>query len=53
MLFRSVNSELNNVRSMFHKLEQENAELIERILSEKVKTAQAMNDMMNKQEGPK
>lgn len=48
-----VNSELNNVRSMFHKLEQENAELIERILSEKVKTAQAMNDMMNKQEGPK
>ena len=48
-----VNSELNNIRILFHKLEQENAELIERILLEKAKTAQAMNDMMNKQEGSK
>ena len=46
-----VNDELDNVRNLYHKLELENAQLIERILLEKSKTAQAMNDMMNEQEG--
>lgn len=48
---KAVKDELENVRKLFHKLEAENAQLIERILIEKGKTAQAMNDMMNGAEG--
>jgi hypothetical protein len=47
----AVKDELLNVRKMFHNMEVENTELIARILFEKSKTAQAMNDMMNGTEG--
>ena len=46
-----VTEEITNLRKMFRKLEEENAQLIERIILEKNKTAQAMNDMMNNPEG--
>ena len=48
---KAVREELENIRKLFHKLEAENAQLIERILIEKGKTAPAMNDMMNGAEG--
>jgi hypothetical protein len=47
----AVNQELENIRKLFHNLELENAQLIERIIAEKDKTAQAMNDMMARGEG--
>lgn len=42
-----VKDEIENVRKLYLNLEKENAQLIERILLEKAKSAQAMNDMMN------
>lgn len=42
-----VKDEVENIRKLYLNLEKENAQLIERILLEKGKTAQAMNDMMN------
>ena len=47
----AVKDELENVRKLFRKLEEENTQLIERIITEKSKTAQAMNDMVNGKEG--
>lgn len=46
-----VKDEIENIRKLFHNLEKENAQLIERILLEKGKTAQAMNDMMKGAKG--
>ena len=42
-----VKDEIESIRKLYLNLEKENAQLIERILLEKGKTAQAMNDMMN------
>lgn len=47
----AVTEEVVNLRKLLSNLEQENSNLIERILLEKSKTAQAMNDMMNSTEG--
>lgn len=47
----AVKDEVENLRKLLSNLEQENSNLIERILIEKSKTAQAMNDMMNSTEG--
>mmetsp|Transcript_16520 Transcript_16520/g.15853 ORF Transcript_16520/g.15853 Transcript_16520/m.15853 type:complete len:210 (-) Transcript_16520:47-676(-) len=46
-----VKDELTNVRKLLYKVEQENTHLIERILVEKTKTAEAMDRMM--EEGDK
>jgi hypothetical protein len=46
-----VKEELANIRKLFYKVEQENTHLIERILAEKSKTAEAMDRMM--EEGDK
>ena len=43
----AAKDEVDNLRKQVSNLEKENSNLIERILIEKSKTAQAMNDMMN------
>lgn len=42
-----VKEELDNIRKLLHNIELENTNLIERILAEKAKTAEAMNCMMD------
>jgi DNA repair exonuclease SbcCD ATPase subunit len=50
---KAVAAELESVRELYRKEQAENQQLLERILLEKMKTAEAMNDMMSGKKGGK
>jgi Autophagy protein 16 (ATG16) len=48
---KAVAAELESVRELYRKEQAENQQLLERILLEKMKTAEAMNEMMSSKKG--